>query len=125
VSRYAAREFGGRSEAAAADYLFERGYRILARNFVVRGGEIDIVAAVADTVVFVEVKARAEVEAALGAITPAKRRRLGRAAAAWVAGNPWAATGWSLRGDAIVLDASRPPLHIEDAFALEFEDLCP
>ena len=125
MSRDAAREFGGRSETAAADYLFERGYRILARNFVVRGGEIDIVAASGDTIAFVEVKARIEVEAALAAITPAKQRRLARAAAAWVAGNPWAATGWSLRGDAIFLDASRPPLHIEDAFALEFEDLCP
>jgi putative endonuclease len=118
----AAHEFGQRSEAAAAAYLFERGYRILARGFTVRGGEIDIIATCDDTVVFVEVKARAEVEAALAAITPAKRRRLARAAAAWVANNPWAATGWSLRGDAIFLDARRPPLHIEDAFALEFED---
>jgi putative endonuclease len=124
VTREAARDFGGRAETAAADYLFERGYRILARNFVVRGGEIDIVAACGDTVAFVEVKARADVDAALGAITPAKQHRLARAAAAWVAGNPWAATGWCLRGDAIFLDARRPPLHIEDAFALEYEDLC-
>jgi putative endonuclease len=120
-----AREFGGRSETAAADYLFARGYRILARNFVIRGGEIDIVAVSADTVAFVEVKARAALDAAAGAITPAKRRRLARAAAAWVALNPWAATGWSLRGDAIFLDGRGPPLHIEDAFALEYEDRCP
>jgi putative endonuclease len=117
-----ARAFGGRSETAAADYLFAHGYRILARNFVIRGGEIDIVAASADTVAFVEVKARADIASALDAITPAKRRRLARAAAAWLAGNPWAGQGWSLRGDAIFVDASRPPLHIEDAFALEYED---
>jgi putative endonuclease len=121
----AAHEFGQRSEAAAAAYLFERGYRILARGFTVRGGEIDIIATCDDTVVFVEVKARAEVETALGSITPAKRRRVSRAVSAWVARNPWAGQGWTLRGDAVVLDASRPPLHIEDAFALEFEDRCP
>jgi len=118
----AAHDFGGRAETAAADYLFARGYRILARKFTVRGGEIDIVAAGEDTVAFVEVKARGRMETALGAITPSKRARIARAAASWLAKNAWAADGWNLRGDAILLDARCPPLHIEDAFALEYED---
>jgi putative endonuclease len=125
MTRAAARDFGERSETAAADFLFAGGYRILARNFAAPGGEIDIVAASDSVIAFVEVKARAEVEAALASITPAKRRRMSRAVAAWVSRNPWAGQDWTLRGDAVVLDASRPPLHIEDALALEFEDRCP
>jgi len=119
--RLRARAFGERSEALAAEFLAANGYRILARKFTIPGGEIDIVAERAGTIVFVEVKARASVEAALASITEGKRRRLGRAAATWVTRNPWAADGWTLRGDAVFLDARRPPLHIEDAFALEFE----
>ena len=116
------RALGDSAEEAAADFLAARGYRILSRNFVVRGGEIDIVAAGEGVIAFVEVKARERMETALAAITEAKRRRLARAASAWVARHPWAGQDWNLRGDAVFLDARRPPLHIEDAFALEFED---
>ncbi len=49
---------GNCGEDQAAAYLSGLGYRILARNFRVRFGEIDIAAMDGDTVVFVEVKAR-------------------------------------------------------------------
>jgi putative endonuclease len=45
-------------EALAADYLSRSGYRIVARNYRCRFGEIDIVAREGDTLVFVEVKSR-------------------------------------------------------------------
>ena len=120
--RIGARAFGQRSESLAADYLAARGYSILARKFTIRGGEIDIIAELEGAVVFVEVKARAGIEAALGAISETKRRRIARAANAWVARNPWAGDGYVLRGDAVLLDGTAPPLHIEDAFGLEFEE---
>jgi putative endonuclease len=47
-----------RGEAAAARYLEGLGYRILARNFRVRGGEADLMALRGDLLVVVEVKAR-------------------------------------------------------------------
>jgi putative endonuclease len=119
--RIRARAFGQRSETLAAEYLAAQGYRILARKFTIRGGEIDIVAEREGTVAFVEVKARAGIEIALGAITETKRRRLARTAAEWVARNPWAADGYVLRGDAVLLDGGPAPVHIEDAFGLEFE----
>lgn len=50
--------FGRRAEWLAALLLSLKGYRILARNYVVRGGEIDLVARRGSTVIFVEVKAR-------------------------------------------------------------------
>ena len=120
--RIAARAFGQRSEARAAEWLEAQGFTILARKFVIRGGEIDIIAQAGDTIAFVEVKARGSVEAALGAITGGKQRRLARAAAAWISRNPDAAEGCTLRGDALALDANGPPLHIENAFALDVED---
>ena len=112
--------FGARAETLAAVWLRLKGYRILARQFTVRSGELDIVAARGATIAFVEVKARPSVEQALTAISWEKRRRLCRAAAVWTARNPWVAEGWTLRGDAVFIGGWRPPLHIEDAFALEF-----
>ena len=47
---------GDRGEALAADFLRESGYRILERNFRTKRGEIDIIAAQGDCIVFVEVK---------------------------------------------------------------------
>lgn len=47
------------AEEAAARFLEARGYAVGQRNFATPFGEIDIVAVEDDTVVFVEVKARA------------------------------------------------------------------
>ncbi|MDX1682391.1 MAG: YraN family protein [Phycisphaeraceae bacterium] len=51
---------GDRAERAAGDYLTDADYRILARNWANRFGEIDLIAETPDghTVVVVEVKAR-------------------------------------------------------------------
>lgn len=49
---------GNKGEQIATDYLFSKGYKILHRNFVAFGAEIDIVAMdeSTDNIVFVEVK---------------------------------------------------------------------
>lgn len=52
------RQAGAAGEARAAEYLEERGYRILERNYRDRAGEIDIVAMDQGTLAFVEVKYR-------------------------------------------------------------------
>ena len=49
---------GRRGERIAAWYLRLRGYRILARNYRTRYGELDLVARQGDEVVFVEGKTR-------------------------------------------------------------------
>ncbi len=106
---------GRRAEGIAAALLALKGYRILARGFTVAGGEIDIVALRGATVAFVEVKARTDRDAALAAIDGIKRRRIARAAAVWLARNPWAASA-TFRGDAVLVVPRRWPRHVPDAF---------
>lgn len=45
-------------EDLACDYLKKQGYKIIERNFRIRGGEIDIIALDGQTLVYVEVKTR-------------------------------------------------------------------
>ena len=106
---------GRRAEWIAAALLVAKGYRILARSFTVSGGEIDIVASRGDRIAFVEVKARADAEAALAAIDGPKRRRIARAAAVWLSRNAWA-SGHAFRGDAVLVVPRRWPRHVADAF---------
>ncbi len=115
--RRRANRHGSRAEWLAAASLVLRGYRILARRYVVVGGEIDIVARRGATVAFIEVKARASRDAALAAVTSGKRRRVERAAAVWLARNPWAMR-CVLRGDALLVVPWRWPRHMADAFPL-------
>lgn len=74
--------FGRESEEAAADFLRKKGYRILARNHRTKLGEIDVVAADGETVVFVEIKARRNLlfGGAHDAVDKRKRLRLSRLA---------------------------------------------
>lgn len=51
-------EAGNAGEAFVAGRLERAGYRIVDRNWRIRGGELDIVALDGETLVFVEVKVR-------------------------------------------------------------------
>lgn len=77
---------GDRGERAAARYLKQQGYRILARQSRSRIGEIDLIALDGDTIVFVEVKTRSSQAAGhpTEAITSTKQRQLTRTALAWL-----------------------------------------
>ena len=74
-------------EDLAARALESRGYAILERRYRTDRGEIDIVAEDGETLVFVEVKARADQEFGTAAecVTPAKQRRVARMAAEYLA----------------------------------------
>lgn len=84
-------QLGRDGEAAAEALLVGRGYRLIGRNYRVRGGEVDLVCLDGDTVVFVEVKTRGP--GSLGrpdqAVTPAKRAKLVRAASAFLSERDW------------------------------------
>lgn len=53
-----ATEIGAMGENAVCEYLKNLNYQIIAKNFRIRGGEIDIIAIKTDELCFVEVKTR-------------------------------------------------------------------
>jgi putative endonuclease len=73
---------GQRWEQAAQAWLERRGLRLVEANFRCKGGEIDLVMRDGAELVFVEVRQRADRShgGAAASITPAKLRRLVRAA---------------------------------------------
>ena len=76
------RDRGTEAETLAANFLEERGMRIIERNFRFERGEIDIIAEDGDELVFVEVKARRS--NAFGepedAVTPEKEEQIKKVA---------------------------------------------
>ncbi|WP_245504327.1 YraN family protein [Lichenihabitans psoromatis] len=115
--RAIANAFGLRAEMVATLLLVCKGYWPLARNYKVRGGEIDIIARRGGTVIFAEVKARPRLADAMVAISATKRQRIERAARVWLSSNPWAAH-CVLRGDGVFVAPRAWPRHVEDAFRL-------
>jgi putative endonuclease len=82
-----AQDVGYAAEALAASFLERRGWTILERNWRSGHKEIDLIAARAGVIAFVEVKARRRGSCGhpLDAITRYKRRQLALAARAWLA----------------------------------------
>ena len=121
------RAFGQIAESEAERYLRRKGYRILARNDRSSCGELDLVAQQADTLVFIEVKARRTT--AFGgpshAVDGRKQARLVRLAAQYLARHR--ARNRSCRFDVVLCrGGTAKPVeieHIENAFEVPGEDL--
>lgn len=77
---------GSAGEEEAVSFLRQQGYRILERNFRLRGGEVDIIAQDGETIVFVEVKTRRSLSFGPPelSVTQAKQRRIITAARWWL-----------------------------------------
>ncbi|MDE6763410.1 MAG: YraN family protein [Oscillospiraceae bacterium] len=71
-------ELGKFGENAVAYYLEKKGYRIVRRNYRVKGGELDIIAEKDGVIAFVEVKTRAPEPLVNGleAVTAAKKKMM-------------------------------------------------
>lgn len=80
------KDLGKIGENTTAKFLSRCGYKILEKNFRIKGGEVDIIAEKNDTLVFVEVKSRTSTEYGTGeeAVTYTKKKRLIRAAKAYL-----------------------------------------
>jgi putative endonuclease len=112
-------ERGAVAETLAAQYLVQRGLRIIERNFRVRGGEIDLVCNDHGSLVFVEVRlrSRGDFGGAAASIGVAMQRRIILAARHYLAGK----SECPCRFDAVLLDgldADRIEW-IRDAFAAD------
>lgn len=67
---------GLKAERWAGWILRAKGYHILERRYKAKGGEIDLIVQKGKTLVFVEVKFRQSLEAALYSITPRNQARI-------------------------------------------------
>lgn len=103
-------EKGRAGEDRAAKFLESQGYRVLARNVRLPGGEIDAVCLDGATLVVVEVKRRNSnaFGTALGAVGARKRARLRRVAADYA---QIVAPSAKIRFDVVALDGDRLQLH--------------
>lgn len=105
--------FGRRGEVLCAWRLRLEGYRILARDVRTHVGEIDLIARRGRLLAFIEVKARTA--AADEPVTARQRRRIVRAAEAWLAAHP-ALAGLDMRFDVMLVGGGLIPRHLEAAF---------
>jgi putative endonuclease len=103
------------AESRAALLLVAKGFRILARRWKSPVGEIDIVARRRGLLVFLEVKARDDLDDAAWSVTDRQRARIVAAAEAWLARYPDPRVR-DIRFDAMLVAPRRVPRHIPAAF---------
>lgn len=99
------RLYGDAGETLSVSLLAQKGYKILARNFWTRLGEIDIIAKDGDTVVFVEVKRRSSCQygSPAEAVTKEKLRKIIKTAQLYLIESKQTRCAW--RVDVIAVDA--------------------
>ncbi|MEN0016095.1 MAG: YraN family protein [Bacteroidota bacterium] len=111
-------QWGQEAEALAADYLYEKGFRIIARNYRYRKAEIDIIACKENCLFFVEVKARSNLHYGYpeSFVNGAKQVLIRAAAEHYIMRYNWQQ---AVRFDIISVRRAQGKLHIEhfeDAF---------
>lgn len=102
----AARSIGAEAERRAAEYLAQRGLKLVESNFHCRGGEIDLIMRDGAALVFVEVRARAlsKFGGAAESITATKQARIVLAARHFLARH---GADVPCRFDALLIDGDR------------------
>jgi len=116
------RRDGKIGENLAADFLRKKGFKILAENFCVRGGEIDLIAEKSGRIIFVEVKMRRSKKFGeiAESISPAKQKSLIFAAENWLEKNGKFGSDWQIDLVEIYAPRNFPPQisHLENAVNL-------
>lgn len=104
---------GNKGEDIACNYLKKLGFKIIERNFRIRGGEIDIIAKDGEFLVFVEVKTRYSEEYGLPieSITPWKIKFLLKSALFYIQKIKWGDKPYRL--DAVLIDFTTQNPQIE------------
>lgn len=102
MSRTAAMHMGHQAERQATRHLRWRGWRIIARNWIGGGGELDIVASRWRTLLVVEVRKRPTTEQGFESVDRAKLGRTVKAAHTYIRHNKL--DRYRLRIDVMVVD---------------------
>jgi len=90
-NNFSNREIGNMGEKKAVDYIKNRGFTILCKNYFVKGkGEIDIIAQKKNLIVFFEIKKRSNLKfgGVLYSISNKKKSSLKKTASHYLFSNP-------------------------------------
>jgi len=100
------KSLGNKGEEIAAEFLLNKGYQIIEKNYFSRYGEIDLVAQDSDSIVFVEVKTRRN--QSFGdpedSVTPTKLERIHKAGLMWLQAHPQSPEDWRIEVVSILMD---------------------
>jgi putative endonuclease len=96
-------------------HLRLRGWHIVARHWRCPAGEIDILARRGRVLAIIEVKSRRDLASAAASLLPRQRRRIARAASAFLMTRPDLAA-LTLRFDVMLVAPPRPPRHLAGAW---------
>jgi putative endonuclease len=118
TSRRRAERRGRLAEWLCLWHLRLRGWRILARGWRCPAGEIDILARRGNILAIIEVKSRGAVAVAAAALPARQRRRIARAAEAFLMARPDLA-GLDLRFDLMLVAPRRLPRHWRGAWRVD------
>lgn len=116
--RIKAYEQGQLAESIACWILRLKGYRILATRYKTPVGEVDIIARRGNMLVFAEVKARQTITEALQSLTGRMKKRIIRAASAFIAANPAYASS-DIRFDLLAIRLPCYWQHLDNAWRPE------
>ncbi len=106
---------GRRAESLSTLWLRLKGYQILGRRVKTPKGEIDIIAKRFKSLVFIEVKARKDIETGLLSITTRQAKRIIAATNYWRAGQE-KYSDFTCRFDIIIVNPYLSITHLENAF---------
>ena len=115
-------ELGKIGEKRTEDFLKAKGYRIIARNVHFSIGEIDLIAQVKKTLIFIEVKTRQSAAYChpMEVVDKKKRQKIKQMAMQYYRDKKYATKGFAVRFDIITLiwpEGEQPKIeHFIDAF---------
>jgi len=113
--RRGAERRGRLAESLCVWWLRLKGYRIVARDYRVAVGEVDILAWRGSALAAIEVKARGDRDLATEAVSPRQRRRIERAVGHFLVRRPDLAR-LAVRFDVMLVTPGRLPHHLIDAW---------
>ncbi|MFK7791388.1 MAG: YraN family protein [Devosiaceae bacterium] len=119
ADRKRAYQTGIDAEDEAARFLQAQGFDEIARRAKMPGGEIDLIVEDAQTLIFVEVKARAKLTDGVEAVSGRQQGRIRAGLRAWLAKHDSQGercSTKSVRCDVVVVAPGHDPLHIPNAF---------
>jgi len=120
--RLSKNKLGKYGEKRTEEFLKTKGYKIIARNVRFSIGEIDLIAQIEKTIIFIEVKTRKSAEYChpMEVVDKKKRQKIKQMAMQYYHDKKYASKGFAIRFDIVTLiwpDGEQPKIeHFIDAF---------